>query len=121
MLLFIIMNMSNYRVYFMRQSASAPGGKVSAPRSVPRAHCDPSARASVPIMYRPRHVICSPHLLPPVCVLWRSIRAQLRSVLAQSPSVRTYRNKSAPIRILLARTGRSPRPLLAVDACLGPV
>jgi hypothetical protein len=49
MLLFIIMNMSNYRVYFMRQSASAPGGKVSAPRSVPRAHCDPSA----PITGRP--------------------------------------------------------------------
>jgi hypothetical protein len=29
MLLFIIMNMSNYRVYFMRQNMSAPGGKVS--------------------------------------------------------------------------------------------
>jgi hypothetical protein len=34
----------------MRQSASAPGGKVSSPHSVPRAHCDPLA----PITGRPR-------------------------------------------------------------------
>jgi hypothetical protein len=31
MLLFIIMNMSNYRVYIMRENVSAPGGIVSAP------------------------------------------------------------------------------------------
>jgi hypothetical protein len=67
MLLFIIMNMSNSRVYFMRQNTSAPDGKVStpteyavtpdrarggasAPRSVAYAHCDPSA----PITSHPR-------------------------------------------------------------------
>jgi hypothetical protein len=80
-----------------------------------------SYRASAPIMYRPRHVVCSPRPLPPVRTHWRSVRAQLRSVLAQSPSVRTYRNKSAPICIPPAHTGRSPLPLVAVDACLGPV
>jgi hypothetical protein len=31
MLLFIMMNMSNSRVYFMRQNTSVPDGKVSAP------------------------------------------------------------------------------------------
>jgi hypothetical protein len=54
--------MFNYRVYFMRQNASTPGGKVSAPaeyavtqgrssapRSVARAHCSPFA----PITRRP--------------------------------------------------------------------
>jgi hypothetical protein len=63
MLLFIIMNMSNSKVYFMRQNASMPSEKVSAlteyavtqgclsrPRSVARAHCNPSA----PITGRPR-------------------------------------------------------------------
>jgi hypothetical protein len=49
-------------------------------------------KASAPIMYRPRHVVCSPRPLPPVRAHWRSIRAQLRSVLAQSPSVHAYRN-----------------------------
>jgi hypothetical protein len=112
MLLFIIMNMSNSKVYFMRQNASVPGGKVSAlveyaimqgrssvPRSVARAHFNPSA----PIIGHPRHVVCSPRPLPPVCPHWcsvraqsRSVRTQSRSVLAQSSSVRAYRKKSAP-------------------------
>jgi hypothetical protein len=78
-------------------------------------------KASAPIMYHPCHVVCSPRPLPPVRAQLRSVRAQLRSILAQSPSIRTYRNKSTPIRIPPARIGRSPRPLLAVDACLGPV
>jgi hypothetical protein len=78
-------------------------------------------RASAPIKYRPRHVVCNPRPLPPIRAHWRSFRAQLRSVLAQSPSVREYKNKSVPICIPPTRTGRSPRPLLAVDACLGPV
>jgi hypothetical protein len=110
--LFIIMNMSNYRVYFMRQSSSAPSRKVSAPaeyavtqgcssapRSVPRAHCDPSA----PIIGHPR----------PSC----TVRAMSFVVLAHC-------HPSAPIGILSApscvpsspshlpsvRTGISPRP-----------
>jgi hypothetical protein len=99
MLLFIIMNMSNYRVYFMRQSASAPGGKVSAPRSVPRAHCDTSA----PITGRPRHVICSPRplafrprpdaLCPRPVTFHPHVQEQVR---AHSHSARAYRKKSAP-------------------------
>jgi hypothetical protein len=112
MLLFIIMNMSNYRVYIMRENASAPGGIVFAPAkyavmqgrsSVPiatrqrllegvRVHHVPSA----PIMYRPRHVVCSPRPLPPVRAHSRFVRAQWRSVLAQSHSVHAYKNKSTP-------------------------
>jgi hypothetical protein len=62
----------------MRQSASAPGRKVSAPRSVPRAHCDPSA----PITGRPRPSCIVRAMSFVVLAHWRSVRAQLRSVLA---------------------------------------
>jgi hypothetical protein len=93
MLLFIIMNMSNYRVYFMRQSASAPGGKV------PSAHCDPSA----PITGRPR----------PSC----TVRAMSFVVLAHChpstpigvPSVPNC-VPSSPSHLPSAHTGTSPRP-----------
>jgi hypothetical protein len=112
MLLLIIMNMSNYRVYFMRQNASAPGGKVSVPtefavtqghssvpRSVARAHCDPSA----PISGRPR----------PLC----TVRAMSFVVLAHChpstpigvPSAPS-RVPSSPSHLPSARTGTSPRP-----------
>jgi hypothetical protein len=106
------MNMSNYRVYFMRQNASAPSGKVSAPveyavtqgrssapRSVARAHCDLSA----PIIGR----------LRPSC-----------TILAMSFVVLTHCHPSAPIGVPFvpscvssspshlpsSRTGTSPRP-----------
>jgi hypothetical protein len=104
--------MSNYRVYFMRQSTSAPGGKVSVPaeyavtqgrssvpRSVPRAHCDPS----VPITGR----------LRPSC----TVRAMSFVVLTHChpsapigvPSVPSC-VPSSPSHLLSARTGTSPRP-----------
>jgi hypothetical protein len=93
------MNMSNYRVYFMRQSASAPGGKMSAPHSVPRAHCDPSA----PITGRPR----------PSC----TVRAMLFVLLAHChPSVpigvlfAPSCVASSPSHLLSAHTGTSSRP-----------
>jgi hypothetical protein len=132
MLLFIIMNMSNSRVYFMRQNASAPAESqvCGNARSLVRAsQCGLRPfrpvrayyRVSTHIMYRPCHIICSPRPLPPVRARWRSVHAQSRSILAQSPSVRAYRNKSAPIRIPPSRTGRSPRPQVVVDTCLGPV
>jgi hypothetical protein len=99
MLLFIIMNMSNYRVYFMRQSTSAPGKKVSVPRSVPRAHCDPSA----PITGRPR----------PSC----TVRAMSYVVLTHCylsvpigvPSAPSC-IPSSPSHLPSARTGTSPQP-----------
>jgi hypothetical protein len=130
MLLFIIMNMSNYRVYFMRQNASTPGGKVStpaeyavtqgrssAPRNVARAHCDPSA----PITGR----------LRPSC----TIRAMSFVVLAHcdpsaptsvpfAPSLVPSKPScipSSPSHLPSARTRRSPCPQVAVDACLGLV
>jgi hypothetical protein len=99
MLLFIIMNMWNYRVYFMRQSTSAPGRKVSAPRSVPRTHCDPSA----PITGRPR----------PSC----TVRAMSFVVLAHchpsAPIGVPYAPNcvpSSPSHLPSAHIGTSPRP-----------
>jgi hypothetical protein len=50
MLLFIIMNMSNYRVYIMRENASAPGGIVSAPAE----YAVTQGRSSMPIATRQR-------------------------------------------------------------------
>jgi hypothetical protein len=98
MLLFVIMNMSNYRFYFMRQNASVLGGKVSvpveyavtqgrlsAPRSVACTHFDPSA----PLIGRPR----------PLC----TVRAMSFVVLAHC-------HPSSPNHLPSARTGTSPHP-----------
>jgi hypothetical protein len=79
MLLFIIMNMFNSRVYFIRQNASTPDGKVFAPAeyAVTPNHARGGIRASqcglrplrpvrayykpsAPIMTRPRKVVFSP-------------------------------------------------------------
>jgi hypothetical protein len=119
MLLFIIMNMSNSRVYFMRQNASAPGEKVStlaeyaitqgrssAPHSVARAHCDPSA----PITRRPRPsctvramsflVLAHCHPSAPSSILFAP------SHVPSAPS----RVPSSPSPLPFARTGTNPRP-----------
>jgi hypothetical protein len=105
MLLFIIMNMSNYRVYFMTQNASALGGKVfapaeyavtqgrsSAPRSEACAHCDLSA----PITGHPR----------PSC----TVRAMSFVVLAHCYPSAPSCVASSPSHLPSARTGTSPRP-----------
>jgi hypothetical protein len=99
MLLFIIMNMSNYRVYFMRQSASAPGGKVSAPRSVPRAHCDPSA----PITGRP-HPSCTIHAMSFVVLAHCHPSAPIG--VPSAPSC----VPTSPSHLPSVRTGTSLRP-----------
>jgi hypothetical protein len=112
MLLFVIMNMSNYRFYFMRQNASVLGGKVSvpveyavtqgrlsAPRSVACTHFDPSA----PLIGRPR----------PLC----TVRAMSFVVLAHChpsapigvPSAPSC-VPSSPNHLPSARTGTSPHP-----------
>jgi hypothetical protein len=119
MLLFIIMNMSNYRVYFMRQNASAPGGKVSAPaectvmqgrssapRSMARAHCDPSApitrrlRPSCTIRAMPFVVLAHCHPSVPIGVPFAPIGV---------PSAPRC-IPSSPSHLPSARTGTSPRP-----------
>ena len=112
MLLFIIMNMSNYKVYFMRQNTSTLGRKVSAPEeyaitqgrsstplNVARALCDPFA----PIIGRlgPSRTVCTMlfvvlahcHPSAPISVLF------VLSHISSSPS-----------HLLSSRTGTSPRP-----------
>jgi hypothetical protein len=133
MLLFIIMNMSNYRVYFMRQNASAPGGKVSAPtkytvtqghssapRSVARAHCDPSA----PITRRPRPscivramlFVVLAHCHPSVPIGVPFAPSRVSSVPSYVPSVPNC-IPSSPSHLPSAHTRTSPR-LFAFCPCV---
>jgi hypothetical protein len=119
MLLFIIMNMSNSRVYFMRQNVSAPGGKVStpteyavmqgrssAPCSVARAHCDPSApiigrlRPSCTVRAMSLVVLTHCHPFAPIGIPF------VPSCIPFVPS----RVPSSPSHLPSVRTGTSLRP-----------
>jgi hypothetical protein len=112
MLLFIIMNMSNYRVYFMRQNASAPveyavtQGRSSAPRNVARTHCDPSA----PITGRPR-LSCTVRAMSFVVLAHCHPSAPIGVLFAPSRVPSTPNCvPSSPSHLLSARTGKSPCP-----------
>ena len=119
MLLFIIMNMSNYRVCFMRQNASAPGGKVSTPAkytvtqgrssvpcSVARAHCD----LSVPIIgrlcpscaVRAISFVVLVHCLPSAPIGIPFAPSRVPSVPSCVPSLSSH--------LLFVHTGTSLRP-----------
>jgi hypothetical protein len=67
MLLFIIMNMSNYRVYIMKENAFAPGGIVSAPAE----YAVTQGRSSAPIATRQRLLegVCAHHVPSAPCRL----------------------------------------------------
>jgi hypothetical protein len=90
----------------MRQSASVPGGKVSAPRSVPSAHCDLSA----PITGRPSPS-CTDHAMSYVVLAHchPSVPIGVPSAPSCVPSTPSC-VPSSPSHLLSACTGTSPRP-----------
>jgi hypothetical protein len=126
MLLFIIMNMSNSRVYFMRQNASVPTeyavtqGRSSVPRSVARAHCDPS----VPIAgcphpsytVRAMSFVVLAHCHPSVLIGVPFAPSRVPSAPSCVPSAPSCVPSapscvpSSPSHLPSARTRTSPRP-----------
>ena len=120
MLLFIMMNMSNSRVYFMKQNVSTLDGKVSTPakyaitphharRGHPRLAVWPLPIATRPCILQAVHAHHDP-----------SIQSRFQSLPINHPSV-FISILLVSSRLLSMHIGTSPRPQVAVHACLGPV